>query len=77
MLDILLLIVVLVLIWRNGCCIKKRFSGLLCPHCSDCKCKECPICKKTKTCPNCPQSTDECKCTIKEAYGDYLFNQDL
>jgi hypothetical protein len=38
MFNWLLLIVVLILIWRNGCCIKKRIAGIVC---------DCPNCNTT------------------------------
>lgn len=80
MLEVLLLIIVLCLIWRNGCCIKKRISGVLCPHCAKCECKECPDCEKNQTCEKCPDKdlSKECKCSpckkykcdLKEAFED-------
>jgi hypothetical protein len=80
MLDVLLLILVLWMIWRNGCCIKKRISGVLCPHCAKCDCKECPSCGKKRTCEKCPdvKPSKECecspckkyKCDLKEAFDE-------
>lgn len=80
MLEALLLILVLWLVWRNGCCIKKRISGVLCPHCSKCDCKKCTDCGKKQTCEKCPakEPSKECKCSpckkykcdLKEAFDD-------
>ena len=80
MLEVLLLIVVLWLILRNGCCVKRRISGVLCPTCAKCECKDCPVCKKKQTCPKCPEKapSKECKCSpcvkykceLKEAFDD-------
>lgn len=64
MLDVLLLVVVIWLIWRNGCCIKRRISGVMCHKCAHCNCKNCTVCKKKQTCPKCPEKeqSNECKC---------------
>ena len=76
----ILLVVVLILIWYNGCCIKKRLTGVLCTSCSTCECKKCDICSRKKTCDKCPvkEKTKECKCSpckkykcdLKEAFKD-------
>ena len=64
MLEVILLVLVLCLIWRNGCCIKRRISGVMCPSCARCECKNCPICGKKQTCPKCPvlDPSEGCKC---------------
>lgn len=76
---IVLLVLVIILIWRNGCCIKKKLSGVLCGCCSKCGCKNCAVCGKKQTCPACPKSEQkECKCPpcikykceLKEAFED-------
>ena len=64
MVGIILLVVVLWLIWKNGCCIKRKLSGMLCLKCSGCSCKTCPVCEKKQTCEKCTVSDPdiECKC---------------
>jgi hypothetical protein len=58
------------MIWRNGCCIKKRISGILCPHCSKCECKKCTDCGQKQTCEKCPgkETSKECKCAPCKKY---------
>lgn len=66
----ILLVLVLILIWRNGCCIKKTITGVLCPHCATCECKKCPVCDKKQTCEKCPvkEEAKECKCSPCKKY---------
>lgn len=64
----ILLVLVFILIWRNGCCIKRFISGVLCPHCMTCECKKCPMCHKKQTCEKClfKKEEKECNCGSKE-----------
>lgn len=66
----ILLVLVLILIWFKGCCIKKALTGVLCPHCSKCECKDCPMCGKKQTCDKCPvdKPKNECECSPCKKY---------
>jgi hypothetical protein len=80
MYTVLIIILTILLFWHSGCCIKKRISGVLCPCCSKCGCKTCPICNKKRVCSNCvvdpSKSVCGCspcskyKCDLKEAFQD-------
>jgi len=65
--EVVFLIVLLIIIWIKGCCIKKVFSGMLCNKCSNCACKSCSSCTKKITCGGCKPLTSctlskECQC---------------
>ena len=63
--EAIVFVLLLIIIWKKGCCIKKMFSGILCKQCSKCTCKECSRCHKRIICIKCPDKhgSDTCKCS--------------
>lgn len=57
MLVVLLVVAVMILLWRNGCCVKQRLSGAMCPECDKTAEKKCTMCTKYK-------------CELKEAFHE-------
>lgn len=48
MLACFLFIAVMILLYRNGCCVKTAIMHMTCNKCERCKQNECPTCEKPK-----------------------------
>lgn len=67
MVRAVIFVILLLVIWIEGYCVKKTFSQDLCTRCSKCSCRECPNCHKKITCNKCsvtqsPTHKPNCDC---------------